>query len=243
MSLELTQAAKDLLATRGFDPVLGARPLRRTIQREIEDVLAEKMLFGEVRPGQIVLVDVEGEGDQAAFTFKGESKSELPDLPPIGEPGAPGGPHPQTWGGPVFGGGWGGGGGARGGRRGSPPMIISRAPPRTPPPPPPRGRPPPPRPPRGGPGRPPGGTPRARGRGGRGGPARRRGGGAGTEGGGGGSRNPSCAAGGRRGDLDGDRRHQQAPCADHAPTLFCSTRYTGNCSTRYTGPRTERGCR
>src|SRR5436189_3323209 len=42
MSLELTQPAKNLLATRGFDPVLGARPLRRTIQREIEDALAEK---------------------------------------------------------------------------------------------------------------------------------------------------------------------------------------------------------
>ena len=62
MTIELTQAAKDLLAERGFDPVLGARPLRRTVQREIEDVLAEKMLYGEVGPGQIVLVDVEGEG-------------------------------------------------------------------------------------------------------------------------------------------------------------------------------------
>ena len=61
MQLELTQAAKNLLAERGFDPVLGARPLRRTIQREIEDVMAEKMLFGEIGPGQIVLVDVGGE--------------------------------------------------------------------------------------------------------------------------------------------------------------------------------------
>ena len=88
MSIELTQAAKDLLATRGFDPVLGARPLRRTVQREIEDTLAEKMLYGEVRPGQIILVDVEGEGVEATFTFKGEPKSELPDLPPIEEPAA-----------------------------------------------------------------------------------------------------------------------------------------------------------
>jgi ATP-dependent Clp protease ATP-binding subunit ClpC len=83
MSLELTTAAKELLASRGFDPVLGARPLRRTVQREIEDVLAEKMLYGEVGPGQIVLVDVEGEGPQAQFTFRGTQKSELPDLPPI----------------------------------------------------------------------------------------------------------------------------------------------------------------
>ncbi len=83
MSLELTQAAKNLLATRGFDPVLGARPLRRTIQREIEDVLSEKMLFGEVGPGQIVLVDVDGEGPTATFTFEGQKVSELPDLPPL----------------------------------------------------------------------------------------------------------------------------------------------------------------
>ncbi|GAB3264351.1 ATP-dependent Clp protease ATP-binding subunit [Alteromonas gracilis] len=83
MSLELTTAAKDLLARRGFDPVLGARPLRRTVQREIEDVLAEKMLYGEVGPGQIVLVDVEGEGPSATFTFKGEARSEVPDSLPV----------------------------------------------------------------------------------------------------------------------------------------------------------------
>ncbi|MBB5152595.1 ATP-dependent Clp protease ATP-binding subunit [Saccharopolyspora phatthalungensis] len=77
MALELTDTAKKLLAKRGFDPVLGARPLRRTIQREIEDKLSEKILFGEVQPGQIVIVDVEGwdgEGadDKAHFTFRGE---------------------------------------------------------------------------------------------------------------------------------------------------------------------------
>ena len=83
MRLELTQPAKNLLAERGFDPVLGARPLRRTIQREIEDVLAEKMLYGEVGPGQIVLVGVEGEGPEAKFTFKGQKVGVLPDLPPL----------------------------------------------------------------------------------------------------------------------------------------------------------------
>ncbi len=62
MGLELTTKAKELLAERGFDPVLGARPLRRTIQREIEDQLSEKILYGELSPGQIVLVDAEGEG-------------------------------------------------------------------------------------------------------------------------------------------------------------------------------------
>jgi ATP-dependent Clp protease ATP-binding subunit ClpC len=83
MRIELTQAAKNLLATRGFDPVLGARPLRRTVQREVEDVLAEKMLYGEVGPGQIVLVDVKGEGPTAEFTFAGQKVGELPDLPPL----------------------------------------------------------------------------------------------------------------------------------------------------------------
>ena len=83
MGIELTTAAKELLAKRGYDPVLGARPLRRTIQREIEDSLSEKILFGDLRPGQIIVVDVEGEGDEAKFTFAGEEKSELPDVPPV----------------------------------------------------------------------------------------------------------------------------------------------------------------
>ena len=83
MGLELTQPAKELLAKKGYDPVLGARPLRRTIQREIEDVLSEKILFGEVRPGQIVLVDTTGEGDEEIFTFAGEQKAALPDAPPV----------------------------------------------------------------------------------------------------------------------------------------------------------------
>jgi ATP-dependent Clp protease ATP-binding subunit ClpC len=83
MGVELTVPAKELLAKRGYDPVLGARPLRRTIQREIEDQLSEKILFGELRPGQIVLIDVEGEGTSATFTFTGAAKTALPDVPPV----------------------------------------------------------------------------------------------------------------------------------------------------------------
>jgi ATP-dependent Clp protease ATP-binding subunit ClpC len=84
MGLELTPAAKDLLAEKGYDPVLGARPLRRTIQREIEDLLSEKILFGELRAGQIVVVDVEGDEGQKTFTFRGEPKpSSVPDAPPV----------------------------------------------------------------------------------------------------------------------------------------------------------------
>ncbi|WP_459548960.1 ATP-dependent Clp protease ATP-binding subunit [Nocardia sp. X0981] len=79
MALTLTDNAKNLLAKRGFDPVLGARPLRRTIQREIEDQLSEKILFGEIGPGQTVQVDVEGwdgegSGEDARFTFTPKAK-------------------------------------------------------------------------------------------------------------------------------------------------------------------------
>jgi ATP-dependent Clp protease ATP-binding subunit ClpC len=80
MAIELTSAAKSLLAERGYDPVLGARPLRRTIQREIEDPLSEKMLFGDLKPGEIVIVDAVGEGPTAEFTFRGEFKGELGDI-------------------------------------------------------------------------------------------------------------------------------------------------------------------
>ena len=81
MGIELTTAAKSLLAKRGYDPVLGARPLRRTIQRELEDVLSEKMLFGDLKAGDIILVDVSDATDTATFTFKGTPKSALPDAP------------------------------------------------------------------------------------------------------------------------------------------------------------------
>ena len=81
MGIELTPAAKALLAKRGYDPLLGARPLRRTIQREIEDVLSEKILFGDVKPGEITLVDVLHEDEKETFTFKGVPKTQAPDTP------------------------------------------------------------------------------------------------------------------------------------------------------------------
>src|SRR6185312_1322363 len=85
MGVELTVGAKRLLAKKGYDPVLGARPLRRTIQREIEDPVSEKILFGELRPGQLVLVDATGEPDDpsAEFTFTGSDKATLPDVAPV----------------------------------------------------------------------------------------------------------------------------------------------------------------
>ena len=62
---------------------MGARPLRRTIQREIEDPLSEKMLFGEIVPGSIVLVDVADGEDGKEFTFASTPKADVPDTPPI----------------------------------------------------------------------------------------------------------------------------------------------------------------
>jgi len=85
MAIELTSDAKKLLAKKGYDPVLGARPLRRTIQREIEDILSEKILFGELQAGQIVVVDVEDDPEnegQQRFVFRGESKPVTPDEVP-----------------------------------------------------------------------------------------------------------------------------------------------------------------
>jgi ATP-dependent Clp protease ATP-binding subunit ClpC len=86
MGLELTDNAKKWLANKGWDPVMGARPLRRTIQREIEDALSERILFNEIRPGQIVLVDCEGDPadlENSKLTFRGtESPVTVPDAVP-----------------------------------------------------------------------------------------------------------------------------------------------------------------
>ncbi|MEZ7897935.1 MAG: ATP-dependent Clp protease ATP-binding subunit [Flaviflexus sp.] len=82
MKIEVTQEAKELLAERGYDPVLGARPLRRAIQRDIEDSLSEKILFGDLKAGQTVKVGVDKENIPMSFTFTGfdaeaESEAEI----------------------------------------------------------------------------------------------------------------------------------------------------------------------
>ncbi|MFV2099533.1 ATP-dependent Clp protease ATP-binding subunit [Micromonospora sp. LOL_024] len=86
MGLELTDNAKKYLALKGFDPVLGARPLRRTIQRDIEDNLSERILFNELTPGQIVVVDCEGDPndiDKSKLVFHGSDRpAQVPDAVP-----------------------------------------------------------------------------------------------------------------------------------------------------------------
>ena len=73
LGFELTEAAKNLLAKRGYDPQLGARPLRRALQRFIEDPLSEKLLLKEFHAGEIIVVGVEEDPDkkdEQRFTFK-----------------------------------------------------------------------------------------------------------------------------------------------------------------------------
>ena len=82
MGLELTEAAKLLLADKGYDPALGARPLRRAIQRMVEDPLSERLLFKEFRAGDMILVDVEldPETDERVIVFRATPGFEPPTL-------------------------------------------------------------------------------------------------------------------------------------------------------------------
>jgi ATP-dependent Clp protease ATP-binding subunit ClpC len=81
LDLELTDALKGWLAEKGYDPQLGARPLRRTIQRELEDKLSERMLKGEFTAGQLIVADYDAEADDVAF--RAVDSPEAPDVPPI----------------------------------------------------------------------------------------------------------------------------------------------------------------
>ena len=79
VEIELTEAAKVLLATQGYDQSLGARPLRRTIQRLVEDPLSEKLLWKEFRAGETIIVDaVDGE-----IVFEHADGMLPPDVPPV----------------------------------------------------------------------------------------------------------------------------------------------------------------
>ena len=67
LTLELTDAAKNLLGERGFDPQYGARPLKRVIQRMVQDPLAIRILEGEFPEGSKIVADVSESGDALAF--------------------------------------------------------------------------------------------------------------------------------------------------------------------------------
>ena len=67
ITLELTPAAKELLVREGYDPAYGARPLRRTIQRLVQDPLAMQILEGKVLPGDHIRADRDGQKDAMRF--------------------------------------------------------------------------------------------------------------------------------------------------------------------------------
>ncbi len=74
----LTDEAKEFLGTKGYDPEMGARPLRRAIQRLLEDPLSERVLLGEFTAGTTILVGLDTENDE--LTFEAFS---TPDTPPV----------------------------------------------------------------------------------------------------------------------------------------------------------------
>ncbi|MBO0931395.1 ATP-dependent Clp protease ATP-binding subunit [Fibrella aquatilis] len=69
-AVELTEKAKDFLAEKGYDPQYGARPLSRAIQRYLEDPVAEEILKGELKEGDVLLADYGGEGETLQITVK-----------------------------------------------------------------------------------------------------------------------------------------------------------------------------
>jgi len=96
IKLQLTDAGRDVLVEKGFDPMLGARPLRRAIQRYIEDKLSDAMLESAFPAGTVVLVD--GQNEDTVLTVNGEVVGGSVELPmvgldePVGRSAAPVGP-------------------------------------------------------------------------------------------------------------------------------------------------------
>ncbi len=77
LTVEYTEELKRYLARKGFSKAQGARPLRRVIQKEIEDPLSEQLLRAEYKPGDTVLVTIEGEGDDEKIVFNNIGGSEM----------------------------------------------------------------------------------------------------------------------------------------------------------------------
>ena len=74
VDLEITEAAKVHLGENGFDPVLGARPLRRLIQNEVEDRLSDELLSGRIKAGDVAVIDLDEEGN---IIIKAKTEAEV----------------------------------------------------------------------------------------------------------------------------------------------------------------------
>jgi ATP-dependent Clp protease ATP-binding subunit ClpC len=86
--LELTQGAKYFVVEKGYDPTLGARPLRRALQRMVEDPLSEKILWKEFRAGETIIVDTEGTGEDEVIVFRAIEGIEPPPVELAGAAGS-----------------------------------------------------------------------------------------------------------------------------------------------------------
>jgi ATP-dependent Clp protease ATP-binding subunit ClpC len=74
--IELTEAAKDFLSEKGYDPQYGARPLKRAIQKYLEDPIAEEILKGEIEEGDTLVADYKGEGDELVLSIRKQEKAD-----------------------------------------------------------------------------------------------------------------------------------------------------------------------
>src|SRR5690625_3737878 len=72
LALEVTNDARDWLAERGYDPIFGARPLKRVIQREVTNKLAEEILSGWIEDGESITIDAAPDGSGLVFEMSGE---------------------------------------------------------------------------------------------------------------------------------------------------------------------------
>ena len=85
IGLEMTDAAREYLGEKGFDPVLGARPLRRLIQNEVEDILSDELLGGNIKAGGIALIDLD-EGKIVCRAKEVEAEAEPEEPEPAASP-------------------------------------------------------------------------------------------------------------------------------------------------------------
>jgi len=85
LGFQITDAAKEFLAEAGWDPQFGARPLKRAIQKLVEDALARRVLEGAFAPGEVIYVD--HDSDSGSLTFTSRPKGE-PAPEPLRRPNA-----------------------------------------------------------------------------------------------------------------------------------------------------------
>jgi ATP-dependent Clp protease ATP-binding subunit ClpC len=86
LQIELSEEGKDFLVEKGWDPAMGARPLRRAIQRFIEDPLADEVLKTSMAPGSTVLVERDEEAHRRADAGEGDEQLKITILPPVEPP-------------------------------------------------------------------------------------------------------------------------------------------------------------